>query len=171
MQLTSILQTTAANWANLTAKMSIDWMKRDFWVYYYAQLADTVMYISKDIFICIIREQSIDEGESTWRQYKGCHNTINDISGQILWLHIVDTPMAKWVSMERQQFLVLHHLQSAWRLVETIPKCGICLLYRQESESHATCTILKFSVNRASTIFGLVCRVIQKRYGRSYKYN
>ena len=81
MQLTSILQTTAANWANLTVKMSIDWMKRDCWVYYYLQLADTSMYISMDIFICIIEEQSIDEGESTWRQYKGCQNTINDISG------------------------------------------------------------------------------------------
>jgi len=45
MQLISILQTTAANWANLTAKMSIDWMEQDFWVYYYVQLADTLMYI------------------------------------------------------------------------------------------------------------------------------
>ena len=34
-------------------------------MYYYVQLADTLMYILKDIFICIIKEQSIDEGEST----------------------------------------------------------------------------------------------------------
>jgi len=85
MQLTFILQMTAANWANLTVTMSIDWMKRDFWVYYYVQLADTLMYILRDIFICIIKEQSIDEGESTWRRYNGCQNTINDISGQIKW--------------------------------------------------------------------------------------
>jgi len=85
MQLTSSLQTTAANWANLKVKMSIDWMKRDCWVYHYLQLADTLMYILKDILIWIIKEQSIDEGESTWRRYKSCQNTINDILGQIKW--------------------------------------------------------------------------------------
>ena len=81
-QLKSILQTTAAHWANLTVKMSIDRLERDFWVYHYLQLADTLKYILKDIFICIIKEQCFDEGESTWRQYKGCQNTINDILGQ-----------------------------------------------------------------------------------------
>jgi len=83
MQLTSISQTAAAYWANLTVEMSIDRMERDFWVYYFLQLADTLKYILKDIFICIIKEQCIDEGESTWRQYKGCQNTITDILGQI----------------------------------------------------------------------------------------
>jgi len=34
-------------------------------VYYYVQFANTLMYIIKDMFICIIKEQSIDEGEST----------------------------------------------------------------------------------------------------------
>ena len=34
-------------------------------MYYYVQLVDTLMYILRDIFICIIKEQSIDEGEST----------------------------------------------------------------------------------------------------------
>jgi len=85
MQLTSILQTTAAYWANLMVKMSIDQMERDFWVYYYLQLVDTLKYILKDIFICIIKDQCIDEGESTWRWYKGCQNTSNDILGQIKW--------------------------------------------------------------------------------------
>jgi len=85
MQLTSILQTTAANWANLTVKMSIDQMKWDFWVYYYLQLADSLKYIIKDIFICSIKEQCFDEGESIWRQYKGCQNTINDILHQNKW--------------------------------------------------------------------------------------
>jgi len=85
MQLTSILQMTAANWANLTAKMSIDWMKRDFWEYYYLQLADTLKYILKDIFGCIIKEQCFDEGESIWRRYKGCKNTINDLLRHNKW--------------------------------------------------------------------------------------
>jgi len=83
MQLTSILQMTAAYWENPTVKMSIDGMEQDFWVYYYLQLADTLMYILKDIFICIIKEQCSDEGESTWRWYKGCQNSINDRLDQI----------------------------------------------------------------------------------------
>jgi len=33
-------------------------------VYYYLQLADTLKYILKDTFICIIKEQCFDEGES-----------------------------------------------------------------------------------------------------------
>ena len=109
MQQTSILQMTAANWANLMVKMSIDRMECDFWVYYYLPLADTLKYILQDIFIWIIKEQCSDEGASTLRQYKGCQNTINDILGQIKWYHIVDIPVAKWKSTERQQFLVLHH--------------------------------------------------------------
>ena len=60
------------------------------------------MYIIKDMFICIIKEQSIDEGESTWRRYKGCHNTIDDIWGKIQGLPIVNTPMAEWTSTQRQ---------------------------------------------------------------------
>jgi len=109
MQLTSILQMTPAYWANLRVRTSIDRMEWDVWMYYYLQLADTLKYIFKDIFLCIIKEQCSDEWDSTWRQYKGCQNTINDLLGQIKWWHIVDTPTAKWVSMERQRFLVLHH--------------------------------------------------------------
>jgi len=85
MQLTSIVQTTAAYCANVTVKMSINRMELDFWVYYHLNLLDTLMYILNDIFICIIREQCSDEGESTWRWYKGCQNTINDILDQIKW--------------------------------------------------------------------------------------
>ena len=40
-------------------------MEWDCGVYYYLQLADTLKYILKDIFICIIKGQCIDEGEST----------------------------------------------------------------------------------------------------------
>jgi len=84
MQLTSIWLTTVANGAKLTVKMSIDQMEGGFWVYYYLQLADTLKYVLKNIFICIFKEQCIDEGESTWGWYKGCQNTINDIIGQII---------------------------------------------------------------------------------------
>jgi len=65
MQLTSILQTTAAYWANMQVKMSIDRKEPGFWVYYYLPWADTLKYILKDILICIIKEQCGDEGEST----------------------------------------------------------------------------------------------------------
>jgi len=70
MQLTSTLQMTAAYWANLSVKMSIDGKYWDFWVCYYLQLVDTLKYILKKIFICIIKEQCSEEEESTWRWYK-----------------------------------------------------------------------------------------------------
>jgi len=35
MQVTSILQMTAAYWANLQVKTSIDRKEQDYWVYYY----------------------------------------------------------------------------------------------------------------------------------------
>jgi hypothetical protein len=35
-----------------------------FGVYYYPELADTVKYILKNIFICIIKEQCSDQEES-----------------------------------------------------------------------------------------------------------
>jgi len=57
MPLTFILKTRAADWANLQVMTSIDWKECEFGVYYYLQLADTVKYILKDIFICIIKEQ------------------------------------------------------------------------------------------------------------------
>jgi len=85
MQLTSILQMTAAYWANLAVKMSIDRMEWVFGVYYYQQLVDNLKCISKDIFICIINEQCSDKEESAWRRYKGYQNTIDDIVGQIKW--------------------------------------------------------------------------------------
>jgi len=60
-------------------------MERGFGVYYYLQLADTLKYILKDVFIWIIKVQCSDKVESTWRRYKGCQNTVNDILGQIKW--------------------------------------------------------------------------------------
>jgi hypothetical protein len=43
---------------------SIDHMAWLFRDYYYPELADTVKYILKDIFICIIKEQCSDQEES-----------------------------------------------------------------------------------------------------------
>jgi len=56
---------------------------------------------------------------------EGSQTMINDIVGQIRWLNIVDTRMAKWASMERWWFVVLHHWSSAWRLVAAFHQCGI----------------------------------------------
>ena len=39
---------------------SIDQMARRFDDYYYPEFTDTVKYILKDIFICIIKEQCSD---------------------------------------------------------------------------------------------------------------
>jgi len=67
MQLTFILKTTAAHWANLAVMTSIDQMAWCFGDNYYFELADTVKYILKDIFICIIKEQYSDQEESKWK--------------------------------------------------------------------------------------------------------
>jgi len=87
----------------IKSSIQICWLMKE-----HSQLADTLMYILKDIFICIIKKQCSDEVERTWRQYKAYQNTINDILCQIEWKHIVDGHVAKWASMERQWFLVLH---------------------------------------------------------------
>jgi len=68
MELTSIVQTRAAYWANLQMEPSIDRKEWDFWVDYYLQLRNILMYILKNLFICIIKEQCNDKGESTWRR-------------------------------------------------------------------------------------------------------
>jgi len=67
MQLTSILKTRAACWANLQVTMTNDRKEWDFGVYYYLQLVDSVMYILKDIFMCIIKAQCSDQEESWWK--------------------------------------------------------------------------------------------------------
>jgi len=46
--------------------MSIDRKAWNFGDYYFLQSADTVKYILKDKFICIINEQCSDQGESKW---------------------------------------------------------------------------------------------------------
>jgi hypothetical protein len=42
----------------------IDRMHRDFGDYYFPELVDTVIYILKVIFLCIIKVQSSDQEES-----------------------------------------------------------------------------------------------------------
>jgi len=60
MQLTLILKTKAAYWANLAVMISINWMAQHFGDYYYPEFTDTVKYILKDICICIIKQQRSD---------------------------------------------------------------------------------------------------------------
>ena len=49
---------------NLAVMTSIDRMARNFGDYYYLEFVDTVTYILKDIFSCIIKEQCSDQEES-----------------------------------------------------------------------------------------------------------
>jgi hypothetical protein len=48
----------------------------------------------------IIKEQCSDPEERNWKRKKWCQINVNDGLHQIKWLHIVDTPIVKWVSME-----------------------------------------------------------------------
>jgi len=68
MQLTFILKTRAAYWANLAVMTSIDRMAQHFGDYYYPEFADTLKSILKDIFICNITEQCSDQEESKWKR-------------------------------------------------------------------------------------------------------
>jgi len=104
MQLTTILKSKAANWANLQVMTSFDRKERDFEVYYYLQLADTVKYILQDLSIWIVKEHCIDQGESKWTCEKGCQNNVNDILSTINWLRNADTPVAKPASTECHYF-------------------------------------------------------------------
>jgi len=54
MQLTSIMKSMTAYWANLQVMTGIDRKARDFGDYYY-------------ICICIIEEQCSDQEESKWK--------------------------------------------------------------------------------------------------------
>jgi hypothetical protein len=64
MQLIFILKTTAVYRAKLAVITSIERMAWYFGDYYYPELADTIMYILKNIFILIITEQCSDQEES-----------------------------------------------------------------------------------------------------------
>jgi len=67
MTLTFIVQMKAAYWANLRVKTWSDQKEQDVWKYYYLQSADTLRYIISSIYICVIKEQCSDKGESTAR--------------------------------------------------------------------------------------------------------
>jgi hypothetical protein len=136
---------------------------RIFEYYHYLQLANTLKYILKGLFICIIKEQCSNKGERTWTAQTGFHKTIINILCQSEWFHIADTPTAKLVSMEHQQYLAWHHGYSAWRLVADIHKWYTDSLHRQKRRRYAPCSILKLSVNRVSIICGLVCQVSNQR--------
>jgi hypothetical protein len=97
----------AAYWEYPQVETSIVRMECNIWMSYYLQLVDTLKYSLKDIFICIIKEQCSDKGESTWRGQKGWQNIINDIVCHKTWLQIADTPMAKCASTEPEWLLVV----------------------------------------------------------------
>jgi hypothetical protein len=166
--LTSTLQMRAVYWANLTVMRSIDRQEWVFDYHYYVQLADTLEYILKNLFICIMKEQYSDEGECTRRWWNGDQNMITVIQSQIQWLHIVDTPVAKWASTEHHWFLAFSVNQLQSGLVVVIHNQSIVCLARQTRTGYAPCTILTFSVNRASTIFGLASWVIQAALDHRY---
>ena len=68
MQTTSILQTRAAYQATGYVELNIDQKEQHFWLYYQQQLADTLKYILKDLFVCIVKEHCSDKWQSTRRQ-------------------------------------------------------------------------------------------------------
>jgi len=86
----------------------------------------------------------------------------------ILWT-IVEYPMTvsmsvrwaqRWVSMERQRFIVLPIQQSPGCIVTSIPRRSIGRLNRQNGKPHAPCPIIQISVNGASTIFRLTSWIL-----------
>jgi len=102
MRLTSILKTRAADWVIRQLMTSMDRKTQDFGYYYYT-------------YLCLIKEQYSDQEESKWKRQKGSQNIVNDGLCQIKWLHIVDTAMAKWASMECQRLLVMRPEKSHLR--------------------------------------------------------
>jgi len=98
-------------------EQTIEWTWQWWWAliqrnrilesYYSVLLADTFKYISKNMFICIVEEQCNNDRHSTWWRWNVCQNTITEYLCQIVWMHIVDTPVAKWATTEHQWLLVL----------------------------------------------------------------
>jgi hypothetical protein len=85
---------------------------------------------------------------------------VNDGLRQIKWLNNVDTPMAKWASMERQRFLVMYLGSSGGHQVGYSQKQSFGCLYRLKKQSNTPCPSMKMSVNGASTIPGHVSWII-----------
>jgi hypothetical protein len=54
-----------------------------------------------------------------------------------------------------------------FRLVSAIHLCDIGSLYWQKQQQNAPCSILKMSINRASTVLGLAYFVIKALHGFS----
>jgi hypothetical protein len=65
MQLTAILKTIAAFECIRQQRWELTEANGIFEYYHYLQLADTLKYIIKGIFICIIKEQCSNKGEDT----------------------------------------------------------------------------------------------------------
>jgi len=75
------------------------------------------------------------------------------------------TPFWTWASMEPQQFLVFHLWLSKCHFVAIIHLQCSGSHFSQNSAWYLCYNIFKMSVNRASTIFGLVYWVINASHG------
>jgi hypothetical protein len=64
----------------------------------------------------------------------------------------VITPFTEWASTKRQLFLASHIRQFMFKLVEDIHFSYIGSLYWEEVQRHVPWSILRMSINRASTI-------------------
>jgi len=159
LRLTFILKTKAADWAFMQLMTSSDRKTRHFGEYYY-------------IYLCIIKAQPSDQEESKWKRQKGSQNNVNDGLSHIIWLHIVDTAMAKWMSTERQRFLNMRPGKLHLRWIVLSHKGFFAGLYRQNRMQYPPCPIMKMSVNRASTIFGHASWDIKPSIGctQSWRY-
>jgi len=90
-----MLQRRPGYGANLQVKPIIDLNKLYVWVYYYLQFMETSKYVWKDKFMGMIKERFGHKGESIWRRWKGCQNSIHDILCEIKWLRIADMAMVE----------------------------------------------------------------------------
>jgi len=66
----------------------------------------------------------------------------------------------RWVSTERQRFLVLVNQQSNSWIVASIKTRSICSLNRYHGKRHTPCPVIEMSVRGASTISGLASWII-----------
>jgi hypothetical protein len=62
---------------------------------HYVQLAHTLQWILKYIFVYTTEEQCSEEGKDTWRGWDNCPNTVTDVHSQSKQLHNADIPVGK----------------------------------------------------------------------------
>jgi len=85
------------------------------------------------------------------------------IDGSSCWMNNI----LKWASLECQRFSSLHLGQFIFWLVEDTHLSDIGTLHWQSQQRHATCRILKVSINGASTVIVHAYLVIEASRGSS----